>query len=292
MEREAKDRSSEWLIEHHADGLLSAAGVTGFTSVTAVHSVMVHPKRTPDGVLEVTFPEHPTPSVFLVEVTSYPDKEERDQVMEDIALVLLERRLVPDVISFVLAERGNQKLEGEHLRTSRHGRTSLGGKWQVVNLWELSAQALLDLNQVGVLPLVPLTRFSEDPAEMMERCRERIDRLAAPEQRDNLLAIAATMTAFRYNESALYNIFTRRLTVNDNPFLAGIERQGELRGKHEFILEMLEDKFGAVPEELQQRVRRVNEVDRLRTLRRNATLSDSLQSFVEKLGPATTPSEG
>jgi hypothetical protein len=139
---------------------------------------------------------------------------------------------------------------------------------------------------------VPLTRFSEDPSEMMELCRERIDRLAPPDQRDNLLAIAATMRAFRYNERSLFNIFMRRLTVSENPFLAGIERQGELRGKHEFILEMLEDKFGAVPEELQQRVRRVNEADRLRTLRRNAVQSDSLQAFVEKMDPATSSAGG
>ena len=210
MAREAKDRSSEWLIEHYADSLLLVAGVTGFTSCSAVNPVMVHPKRVPDGVLEVTFPEYPTPSVFLIEVTTYPDKEERDQVMEDIALVLLERRVIPEVISIVLSTRGNQTLKGEHQRNSRHNRTSLTCKWQVVNLWELPAQRLLDLNQPGVLPLIPLTQFSEKPSEMFEMCRERIDRSAPPDQGDNLLAIAATMTAFRYNESSLFDIFMRR----------------------------------------------------------------------------------
>jgi hypothetical protein len=285
MAREAKDRSSEWLIEHHADSLLLVAGVTGFTSCKAVNPVMVHPKRIPDGLLEVTFPDHPTPSVFLVEVTTYPDKEERDQVMEDVALVLLERRVVPEVISIVLSTRGNQTLEGEHQRTSRHGRTSLLCKWEVVRLWELRAQQLLDLDQPGVLPLVPLTRFDEEPAEMLERCRERIDRLAPPDQRDNLLAIAATMTAFRYNRDALFDIFARRLTVNENPFLARIERQGELKNAHEFVLGFLEDRFGAVPEELQQRVRRITELDRLRVLRRNAARCDSLQAFADTMDP-------
>ena len=288
----AKDRSSEWLIEHYADSLLLVAGVTGFTSCKAVNPVMVHPKRVPDGVLEVTFPEYPTPSVFLVEVTTYPDKEERDQVLEDIALVLLERRVIPEVISIVLSSRGNQTLVGEHEKTSRHRRTSLTCKWQVVNLWELPAQQLLDLNQPGVLPLVPLTQFSEEPAEMLEMCRERIDRLAPPDQRDNMLAIAATMTAFRYNESSLFDIFMRRLTVTDNPFLAGIERQGELKAAHVFVLGAFEDRFGTVPEELKQRVRRVTEEERLRTLRRNAVLSDSLQAFAETMDPASAKTGG
>ena len=224
--REAKDRASEWLIEHHGDGLLAVAGVTGFTSCKAVNSVMVHPKRLPDGLLEVTFPGQRSPSVFLVEVTTYPDKEESDQVLEDVALVLLERRLVPDVISLVLSPRGKQTLEGQHLRASRHGRTSLECKWHVVRLWELPAQRLLDLGLPGVLPLVPLTQFSEPPAAMLEVCRDRIDRLAPPEQRDNLLAIAATMTAFQYNEDALIDIFTRRLGMTENIFLARVIRKG------------------------------------------------------------------
>jgi hypothetical protein len=290
MAREAKDRSSEWLIEHHADSLLAVAGVTGFTSCKAVNAVMVHPKRTPDGLLEVTFPAHPTPSLFLVEVTTYPDKEERDQVLEDIALVLLERRVVPEAISIVLSARGNQTLEGQHQKTSWHGHTSLECKWRVVRLWEQSAQRLLDLNQPGILPLVPLTQFSEDPADLLELCRERIDRLAPPEERDNLLAIAATMTAFRYNVDALFDIFARRLTVNENPFLARIERQGELKAAHKFILGALEDRFGAVPEELQLRVRRITEEERLNTLHRDAVLSDNLQAFTEKMDLATTAS--
>jgi hypothetical protein len=283
MAREAKDRSSEWLIEHYADSLLLVAGVTGFTSCKAVNPVMVHPKRIPDGLLEVTFPHHPTPSVFLVEVTTYPDKEERDQVMEDVALVLLERRVVPEVISIVLSTRGNQTLEGEHQRTSRHGRTSLLCKWEVVQLWELGAQQLLDLDQPGVLPLVPLTRFDEEPAAMLERCRDRIDRLAPPDQRDNLLAIAATMTAFRYIQDALFDIFARRLTVNENPFLARIERQGACAKAQSDIIDVLEERLGDVPEDVRVRVRSIPDEERLRKLLRSAARSDSFSAFLERM---------
>ena len=283
MAREAKDRSSEWLIEHYADSLLLVAGVTGFTSCKAVNPVMVHPKRVPDGLLEVTFPDHPTPSVFLVEVTTYPDKEERDQVLEDIALVLLERRVVPEVISIVLSTRGKQTLEGEHQKTSRHGHTVLTCKWHVVRLWEILAQRLLDLDQPGVLPLMPLTQFSEEPAEMFEMCRERIDRLAPPEERDNMLAIAATMTAFRYNDSSLFDIFVRRLTVTDNPFLAKIAREAVQGSTQQFIIEALEENFGNVPEEVQRLVRRITDEARLRVLGRKAVRSDSLEAFLGEI---------
>jgi hypothetical protein len=80
----------------------------------------------------------------------------------------------------------------------------------------------------------------------------------------------------------------RRLTVNENPFLAGIERQGELKAAHKFILGALEDRFGAVPEELQQRVRRITEEERLWTLHRNAVLSASLEAFLGEIDEVAT----
>ena len=151
---------------------------------------------------------------------------------------------------------------------------------------------MLDLNQAGVLPLIPLTRFSEEPAVMFEMCRERIDRLAPPDQRDNMLAIAATMTAFRYNDSSLFDIFMRRLTVSDNPFLAGIAREAVRGNAHEIILESLEENFGPVPEEVQQRVRRITDEVRLRVLIRKAIRSESLQKFLEQMDLASSSTGG
>ena len=80
--------------------------------------------------------------------------------------------------------------------------------------------------------------------------------------------------------------------MTDNPFLAGIEREGALRGVHEVILEMLEENFGTVPEEVQQRVRRITDRERLRTLRRNVASSANLQAFLEQFDLATSSTGG
>ena len=78
--------------------------------------------------------------------------------------------------------------------------------------------------------------------------------------------------------------------MSANPFLARIERQGVLRGVHKVILGVLEDRFGTVPEELREQVRRITDEERLRVLRRNAALCGSLQAFQEQmdLAPVST----
>jgi hypothetical protein len=91
------------------------------------------------------------------------------------------------------------------------------------------------------------------------------------------------MTAFRYNVDALFDIFARRLTVNENPFLARIERQGARTTAQNDIIDVLEARFGEVPEDIQSRVRSIPEQDRLRRLLRRAAQSDSISTFLEKM---------
>src|SRR5215213_1182497 len=99
MEREAKDRSGQWLLAHHAEAMLRIAGVAGFSAVRDLRTVLTHPKAIPDGVFEVDFPGQKQPAVYVLEITTYPDSEERDQVLEGVALILLDRGIIPEVIS-------------------------------------------------------------------------------------------------------------------------------------------------------------------------------------------------
>src|SRR5690349_18876435 len=102
MEREAKDRSGQWLMEHQGEAMLRVAGVQGYSECKPLRTMVVHPKMIPDGVFEVYFPDKEKPAVYILEVTTYPDVEEKDQVMKGAAIVLLERNVIPEVISIVL----------------------------------------------------------------------------------------------------------------------------------------------------------------------------------------------
>jgi ribosomal protein S28E/S33 len=75
----------------------------------------------------------------------------------------------------------------------------------------------------------------------------------------------------------------RRLTVNENPFLARIERQGELKNAHKYIIDVLDARFGEVPEAVQVRVRSIPDQDRLRRILRRAVQSDSISTFLERM---------
>jgi hypothetical protein len=71
--------------------------------------------------------------------------------------------------------------------------------------------------------------------------------------------------------------------VNENPFLARIERQGALKAAHSSIIDVLDARFGEVFEDVQVRVRSIPDQDRLRRILRRAAQSDSISTFLERM---------
>src|SRR5262245_17297052 len=135
--RQDKDRSGKWMLTHHGDAVLRLGGVTGFSSWKALSAETVAPRRLPDGLIEVRFPDAPGPVLVLVEIETYPDADADRQVLDDLMLIAVDRNVVPEVVSLVLKPKGNLTVTGASERTSPRGRTRVGGSWPVVRLWEL-----------------------------------------------------------------------------------------------------------------------------------------------------------
>ena len=104
--RQDKDRSGKWLIDHHGDSILKLANISGFTSWRAAQSELVAPRRLPDGLLEVAFPNRPGTDPFIIEIETYADRGIGPQVFEDILITRIERGVIPDVIALILRRKG------------------------------------------------------------------------------------------------------------------------------------------------------------------------------------------
>ena len=205
--RQAKDRFSKWLISHFGNMILQLAGIGDFTRWQAVQPETVAPRRLPDGLIEVTFPEDPLPVPFLIEVETYADNSADPQVFEDILLITLDRGEIPDVVALILQPKGNIIVTGEQERRSRKGTAVLAANWHVIELWTLNAEALLALNEVGVVPWIPLTHFASEPEPLLRQCRERIDLHPNRAERAALVVITHLFVSMAFREPALRDIF-------------------------------------------------------------------------------------
>jgi hypothetical protein len=76
----------------------------------------------------------------------------------------------------------------------------LGGRWRVVELWNVPAEPVLATADPGLMPWVPLMQSAEPPDVVLRRCREVIDQHATAAEREPLLTVTQVFTALRYKD--------------------------------------------------------------------------------------------
>lgn len=190
------------MLTNVSEAILRLAGLGGFTSFEHQPVEVVAPRRTLDGLFKVKFPDQPEPTLVLIEIEAYPSADAARQVFEDIALVLLEYRQVPEVVHLFLKPRNNNRVTGEVVRSSARGTVHLAARWPVVELWKLDSEELFKTGEVGLLPLIPLTQMTRNPDDVFAECLEKIQQIPMDGVRSALLAVAKIFANFAEVHSA------------------------------------------------------------------------------------------
>jgi hypothetical protein len=281
------DKSSKWLIQHHGDSILRLAGVVGIESWRPLQAEVVQPRQLPDGLIEARLRGQPEADLFVLELATYPEARLHDQVVRDMTLVYLDRRVVPDVITLILHPKGNLRVSGDVEITSPGGMTHWRVRWRVVELWTLPAEALLAERDVGLIPWVPLTHFDGPPGPILRECRNRIDREAPPEERENLLAVTQVLAGLRYNDPSLFKVLGGRDAMIESPVLQELKaewtREATLETERRMLVEILVARFGNQAEPAVVGLEKIDDQARLEQLVRFAVRCPDLQSFLKEL---------
>jgi hypothetical protein len=288
MESFPFDRAGKWLIVHHGDAVLRLAGVTDIPAWQAVQTEVVQPRQLPDGLIEVERPGAGRPDLFVVEIATDPEARIAEQVFADLALVYLDRGVLPEAVVLVLRPKGRLRAPGRFDERGRHGWSRLQAKWRVVNLWRMPAADLLSADEPGLAPWATVARWDGPPEALFRRCRELIDRKAPPAEHANMLAVAVRLADIRYhNHPELLAILGGKQAVIDSPLMREIMDEQAAQLLHETIPDVLAERFGAVPPDLVAAVRSIQDVGRLKTVIRLAARAKSYATFRRDLAALT-----
>ncbi len=273
------DRSSKWLIQHHGDSILRLGGVRDIRSWHPLQAEIVQPRQLPDGLLEVLLTGQTNPSLFVIEIATYPELRILEQIARDMMLVYLDRRVLPEVLTLVLRPRGTFRLTGVQSLVSPLGWTRCPIQWRVIELWTLPAEDLLAGDDPGLLPWVPLTHFSGPREDLLQRCRERIEAETSAEERPNLLAVSQVLTRLRYNDPNLLTILGGSQAMIESPLIQEIV----LKHGQEYVLRAARTRFGEISPKVEREVRGVQDEKKLAELLDYTIVGKNLPGFLRKL---------
>jgi hypothetical protein len=177
---------------------------------------------------------------------------------------------------------------------SRRGFTKLNLSWKAIKLWEFPANELLAMDDVGLLPWVPLAKVEGSPEQIVRRCRARLDEAAPlighPEY-ENPLVATQFLLPLRYNQDKpllerLCELLGGREVMIQSPLyqeiVAESEHKGETKAWQQGIMDVLVDRFGSDAEDLEVELKAV-EFERLRDLLKFAVKCSDLEAFRRRL---------
>lgn len=283
MPRGEKDHGTNWMIQHHSRALLRLVGLAQVRSCRAAHARLTLPQALPDGLLEVVLPDQPSPLSVLLEIEAYPSQETEEQMARDMDLARMALGALPDAVLLVLCPRGNQKQASKRQEHSPFGWSTRRHGWKVVELRKVPAEVLLALDEVGLTPLLPLTRSKQSPETLVQQSKERIERQASPAERPTLLTITAIMASMRSGTVEGWLALLGGKNVVEHSPLYQHWMQEERRATNQAaIVRVLEARFGAVPEELGATIRSVSDLDKLEQAITLAAKCSSLEQFQKR----------
>jgi predicted transposase YdaD len=149
--------------------------------------------------------------------------------------------------------------------------------FRVINLWEVEAQTVFDLELTALLPFVPILKDGAEQATV----QQALDQLRQDEELVELESLLGFFASFVLETDVVRQIMRWDMAVlKESPWYQEIllqgEKLGEQRGRQEgersLILRLLNRKFGALPESLRLRVEALN-------LEQLETLSEALLDF-------------
>jgi hypothetical protein len=196
-------------------------------------------------------------------------------VLRDLVLVYLDRQVLPEVLVVVLHPKGQLQVADTLALASPRDWTRWQASWRVVELWKLPAEDLLAAQDPGLVPWIPLMNFSGPPEPVLRQCREIINQKARPEEHANLLAVTQVLAGLRYNDPELWAILGGEQTMIESPVIQDLLA----KAKHQDILNVLQARFGPVPQEVATALRAIDDVEKLVDLVPFAAVCQDLDSF-------------
>ena len=204
----------------------------------------------------------------------------------------LHERYDEGVYPVVVVLRPGGQLQGQW-QMSAWGREVAWCRFEVMALWEVEAADVVSRGLVGLYPLLPLMRWREsEPAQVLARSQDLIlAQVEGREARADAYVALRVLSGIGYPLELVNLILRRRELMLESPVYEQIMAEGREEGRKEgqqarlceYVLAVLEVRFGAVPSAMAEQVRRQKDREALEGLLRRAAVVESLEVFAPEL---------
>ena len=241
--------------------------------------------RLSDALFKVT--EDGYEYLMLVEFQTRPDREMPLRMLEYTAIHHRRYRKPVYPVLVNLTGRGiKEKYSFDCLDLS-----VIGFNYRQINLRDVYGTEYLYQGLIGIIPFVPLMKHDESPEKVLEKCAQRLEcEVPDEEERSTMYLALGVMASLKFPKYLILKVLEVSRMEN-SPLFDGIreeweargELKGELKGRLDLLIDLIETKFGAVPDDLREQLIALKEPDVIKEVVRKAVSSDTIEDFIATL---------
>jgi hypothetical protein len=193
---------------------------------------------------------------------------------------------VHTIILLLRPEAAHANTNGVLCYAPRPGRGKMDFGYEVVRLWDRSAQELLAAD-LGVTPLAMLGRLPEDLsledglAAVARQVVERITKEAPPDRAKKLLTDALLLTGLRVRRDVAVRIFRGVRAMQESDTYLMILDEGQEKGLRDAILLVGRARLGPAEETSKVRLNNITDLEQLRRMVERAATATSWQEILD-----------
>ena len=169
--------------------------------------------------------------------------------------------------------------------------TVIDFNYRQINIRELSGTEYLYRGLIGLIPFVPLMRHNEQPEKVLEKCAQRLEsEVPDNEERATMYLALGVMASLKIPKNLILKVLEASKMEN-SPLFDGLreeweargEIRGEIKGRLDLLINLIETKFGVVPDNLRKQLNALKEPETIKEVVRKAISSDTIEEFTATL---------
>ncbi len=243
-------------------------------------------QRTSDALVKIR--ENGYEYLMLVEFQARPDRKMAGRLLEYTAMhhCRHDKPVYPVIINLTGKGRQAERYTMDCLEL-----TVVDFNYRMINLEDITGRDFLYRGPVGLLPLVPLMRQDDPPEQVLEKCAVRLEsEVAAQDERATLYVALAALSSLKFSKELILKVLEVSKLEN-LPLFDGIREQweargearGEVKGRLDTLFDMLEAKFGKVPDDLRSQLSELKDVTAIKDAIRKVINAETIEEFSRSL---------
>lgn len=188
---------------------------------------------------------------------------------------------IKQVVIFFYPQHDNKK---NYLEDTWQERKTLAFEYEVIKVWEMDRDPVLQKKLLGLYPLLPLMERGpgETPDQAIEAAVNIIQTVEEEALKADLLAVMSILAGERFSSKLVRKYVRREMLMKSTLFKEWVEEEREEIGiskTRENIIELLTEKFDFVPSAMKGQLAQVNDQVVLDSLLRKIIRVERLEEF-------------